>query len=471
MKIADLSYRYKTPLSISVVILVTALIVSAILVWGAWRDAQRELTQNAVHLGRLLSHTLRDPLLRDQVWSSYELLRAALGDGDEQRLGVVVDRHGLVYVSNDPQNVHIYTPAEHLPRLPWRSLADPPAGGRIAEDGQAIFVAFPIVAEDGTHLGTLILAHAKALVAPRFYTLSRQVLLAIAAALALILPLGWYWGRRMAEPLAHLADCMAEVGKRPWHEFHCALGEGSDEIGLLSTRFRQMLRELEEKAALEKEMLATQRLAAIGRLTAGIAHEINNPLGGMLNAVSTWRKHGTPDEVGLRTLSLLERGLTQIRETVAALLVEAKVESHALSPADLEDVRTLAQAEAGRRHARLDWHSTIDRPLPLPSTPVRQILLNLLLNAARAAGRGGRVEARIGVEDGLLRLRVSNDGAHIPEDKLEHLFEPFANASSDGHGLGLWITYQLVSQLEGSIRVQSRPGETRFEIDLPLERS
>ena len=246
---------------------------------------------------------------------------------------------------------------------------------------------------------------------------------------------------------------------------------GRDEIGRLGLEFQRMLAGLREKEALERQMIASDRLAAIGRLTAGIAHEINNPLGGMLNAISTFKRHGSADPLTARTLSMIERGLTQIKETVAALLVEARVESHALTHQDIEDTHTLVLADAQAQSVGLEWHNEIEAPLPLPSTPARQILINLLLNAVKAAGRDGQVQCRTALDDGALRIEVANDGRHIPSEKLPYLFEPFSLLSSEGHGLGLWVSYQIVQQLGGKISASSEPGRTLFTVTLPLQAS
>jgi signal transduction histidine kinase len=289
--------------------------------------------------------------------------------------------------------------------------------------------------------------------------------------LALLLPAGWYFGRRIAQPLVQLAGAMGKVGAHlPEDLGFVPSHRGGDEIGRLGLEFQRMLAELRDKAALEKQMIASDRLAAIGRLTAGIAHEINNPLGGMLNAISTFKRHGTADAMTARTLSLIERGLLQIKETVAALLVEAKVESHPLTRQDIEDTRTLVLADAQAKDAAFIWDNQIEGTLSLPSTLSRQILINLLLNAVQAIARGGSVQCSVRLADNALHIEVSNDGDHIPSEKLHYLFEPFSLLSRDGHGLGLWVTYQIVQQLAGDIRVSSQPDKTSFHVVLPLKK-
>jgi signal transduction histidine kinase len=188
----------------------------------------------------------------------------------------------------------------------------------------------------------------------------------------------------------------------------------------------------------------------------------------MLTAIDTTRKHGDPDPIAAKTLSLVERGLQQIRHTVSALLVEARIEARALTPQDVDDVRTLLEPEAEAREQRLQWHCELDRSLPLPSTSIRQIMINLLLNAIQAAGHGGNVSCRIADDGHQMSLEIRNDGRAISTEQLDHLFEPFVAGEGGGSGLGLWVTYQIVEQLRGTIRVKSGPPETEFAVALPL---
>jgi len=107
--------------------------------------------------------------------------------------------------------------------------------------------------------------------------------------------------------------------------------------------------------------------------------------------------------------------------------------------------------------------------LPISSTLVRQVIISLLLNAFHATRLHGRVHLHIYRDSAHLYIDVTNDGSHIPQEKVSYLFEPFTTLSEGGSGLGLWVIYQIVQQLGGLITVQSEPDHTQFTIQLPLE--
>jgi signal transduction histidine kinase len=108
------------------------------------------------------------------------------------------------------------------------------------------------------------------------------------------------------------------------------------------------------------------------------------------------------------------------------------VENHPLSRRDIEDTRTLVAAEAAEKGLELTWENDITEDLPLPSTLVRQILLNLLLNAIRAANT--RVVCQVYRDSRSFTLVVKNDGTHIEDEDMAYLFEPFSRLSRNGHG-------------------------------------
>lgn len=476
--IENISYRYKVPMNITLVVVLTAAVISLTVLGQAWRDLERDLYQNGQGLARVLAHGVAPALLQEDVWGAYETIRTPMAVDMEPHLRpesiMVLDEHDRIYVSTDPDRLPILArPGEADPDLVplGQLLAGEGISGpeRLQLAGNEFLVLLP-VEMDGSVLGTVVLGYSRAGFLPRFLGAMQQVLVTTFLILLVLLPAGWWLGRRVAEPLLALSACMDKLGSGSVEQVGCQLRRsGDDEIGRLNRQFHALIEELQEKEALEREMVRADRLAAIGRLTSGIAHEINNPLGGMLNALNTYKHHGAPDPFTLKTLSLVERGLLQIRDIVGALLVETRVKGEDLWGDDLEDVRTLVAPDIRRKQVTLEWDNRLQGPAPLPATPVRQVLINLLLNAVRAARQQGRVCCRLERTDGWLRITVWNDGDHIPAERMDHLFEPFSGASAVGNGLGLWVTYQIIEQLSGRIEVESRPDDTRFIIQLPLE--
>jgi signal transduction histidine kinase len=478
MKFADLSLRWKVPLRVMGAVFGTTFVFTVALVAREYDDTQRALEGYTQSLARVLADTLVTPVLHDDIWRAYEILRSVrepdmLGPDRQAELFIVSDADARVFVANRPEDFPVGSD------LAASKIANPELNDvlrgesldqRVVTSGDQPYriVTAPLVS-DGVILGHVLLGYSKRFYLPRLVDLIRRALLVTVLVLALVLPVSWIWAQRTARPLLDLAHAMSHVPHALRTALAAPLPATGDEVGQLGTSFKRMIEELLNKQALEQQMVASERLAAVGRLSAGIAHEINNPLGGMLTAIRTHRRHEGDRPLNEQTLSLLERGLSQIRNTVAALLVETKTEDRLLEPSDIDDLIILADAEAHARSVRLLREGGIDGPLPLPASLVRQIVLNLLLNAIQAAGTGGTAVLSIGAEAGKLLLEVRNDGTHIPEEQLGYLFEPFVSGRTHGYGLGLWVVYQIVQQLGGGLSVASEPGRTVFTIEIPYE--
>jgi len=474
--LSDLSYRYKVPLMVSITILITTIVISLVLGWRAYDDLKKDLFQNAMEVGGVLSNSLPEAIKHDDLWLAYRILNAARvnGEGVDERLLIVLDDDLRIYVSSEPRRFPVLSrlggQGEELARLA-EEIQDHTLLTAFEYDSdrnERIYAVIPMI-DDGVALGSLIIGYPRSLLTPRYYAMLYRAGYSALLVLAILLPLGWFLGNRSVTPLIHLAECLGKVGRQPVEKVECSLPEGRDEIGRLGASFREMVHELREKQRLENEVMNSEKLAAVGRLAAGVAHEINNPLGGMLNAINTCRKHGQADEVTNRTLSLLERGLNQIGDTVSALLVETRKESCELSPQDVDDIYTLVQPDAEKRAIDLEWDNQLQSKLPLPSTQVRQLLINLSLNALQATRGGGHIACQVKETLQALEIIVVNEGKEIPEEILEHLFEPFVGETGSGSGLGLWVSYQIVKQLEGRIDVSSGRGKTAFHVRLPFD--
>lgn len=478
MRLFDLSLRHKIPLWGSALIVTSAIAVSGALMYRTYDDLKHDLIISSESLGVTLAKTLFPVLLHDDAWRAYELIRAPLHEGRskqpmEPSVIFVVDRDLRVLVSSMPMAMPLLARLDSLgedyPQLATSLQHASPEDTGTFEFAQSdrLYITIPVT-EDGAMLGTLVITHSKDVFLPRFYGIALGGAAMGALMLAILLPLNWYWGRRMAEPLVQLARGMSEIVHGAPAELRQDLYAFHDELGQLFEAYRQAAAEIRAKAELEQEVMRSERLAAVGRLAAGIAHEVNNPLGGMLMALDTLKQRGKLEPATARTVALLERGLKQITETVGALLVQARVQARDLNRQDFADIRTLVEPQAAKKYLQLEFNLKIDDSLPLPASLVRQVLINLLLNAIQATPENGHLRLVAEQHPGEIDLQVINQGNPPPPEILAHLFEPFVTGRSGGHGLGLWVTYQTIHQLNGHISVECPEGEVCFFITLPL---
>lgn len=477
----NLSLRFKIPLRVAVLILLVGAVVGLSLLVRASELLREDLQLSSESMGRILARTLTPALLHDDVWKAYEIINTPFSVGANK--GSLQPQN--VFVLDPQRRVYISSQPEKTPMLSEFGQNDTELmivrryiGNELNQQQQFIdrddlgniYVVTPIES-DNVLLGTLVMGYSNKLFSSRFLTYLKRGAFTTLIIIAALLPVGAYWGRQLAIPLVALAKCMSKLNSAEQDKLDCSeeLPKTGDELGLLNRQFQEMVDQLREKAILEKQIVTAERLAAIGRFTAGIAHEINNPLGGMLNATNTLRRHGNPDPLTEKTLDLIERGLLQIKETVGALLVEASIESHPLTNHDVEDTRTLVSLEASRKAAKIRWTNEISGEINLPSTLMRQVLINLLLNAIQAIPVGGVVDCHVYLADGMLNIRVRNAGSRMADEVVAHLFEPFITGNDSGRGLGLWVTYQIVTQLNGSIKANSTDSGTEFIVKVPIQ--
>lgn len=482
MRIFDLSLRHKIPLWGSALILVAALTIAVAFMFRAYDDLKHDLFTTSASLGQTLAHTLFSPLLHDDLWRAFEIVKAPFS-GDraanplQPELIFVVDHDLRVLVASDPERLPtlatLNNAGDDYSLLAGALSNTPPSQTRDydLEGMRHYFVALPIATAE-RKLGTLVIEHDRAVFWTRFLDLALRGALLGTFAVAAILPINWLWGRRTAEPLVELSKGMnALVHGHPMPLPAADRYPYGDELGQLYAAYREAAAALNQKSLLEQEMMHAERLAAVGRLAAGIAHEVNNPLGGMLMALDNLKQRGPLDPATAKTVALLERGLEQVTETIGALLVESRVSSRPLNRHDFEDIRILIEPQAVKKQISIDWLVNLPESLDLPASVVRQILINLLLNAAQATPPDGAIRLRAEADENVLQLEVSNSGGPLPAEIRAHLFEPFVSGREGGHGLGLWVTYQTVVQLNGRIDVDDADGDVRFAVVLPLEKN
>ncbi len=240
------------------------------------------------------------------------------------------------------------------------------------------------------------------------------------------------------------------------------------------------LRDISGRKKMEEYMLQSEKMFALGQLSAGIAHEIRNPLFAIRNDLDYLRRQ-TPEESQYQEVyAEMEDGLARVEKIVQSILDYAK--PHPLS-FDVYDVREvidkslmLIRKQLQKNRIRIEVEVAPDLgPVEMDAHQIEQVLVNLLTNAMRAVAQTGR-EGQIAisaVQKGQYAvIHVSDNGIGISKESLAHIFDPFYSLSSDGTGLGLTIARKIIEQHQGYIRVQSKPNKgTRFSIHLPLRQN
>ncbi len=240
-----------------------------------------------------------------------------------------------------------------------------------------------------------------------------------------------------------------------------------------------VLRDLREIKRLEEEVRHSEKLAAIGKLAAGVAHEIRNPLSS-IRGFARFLAHSLADQSQEQEYAeVMVKEVDRINSVVNDLLTFARPLEPDLKPTDVAALmeHTLRLVEGDARSRNVDIRSTISPNLGrlhLDANQITQALLNLILNALQEVERGGKIEVFAGLEHSGDRLRiwVEDDGPGVSPDKKEKIFEPFFTTGEKGTGLGLAIVQKIVENHRGEIQVDSPfPGKKRgcrFTVIIPI---
>ena len=357
----------------------------------------------------------------------------------------------------------------HDQPLPARTAVT--ARSIIERRGGAMTFIDPIRSDDGQVLGFVYVEVDAPVFDPDWAALSKPALIGAGLAVIVLVPVGWWFGNRMTRPVARVAQVIERIGRVDPARLRAEVPRTEDpELGRISDAVSRLIAEMQVRQKAERRALSAERMAAVGRMTAAVAHEISNPLGGLLTATQTLSVHGASDETRLRTLDLLQRGLNQIRTTVAALLPQARIEDRPLQLSDLDDVLTLALPAAVRHSVRLSGSVEAESALRVPSAVMRQVMLNLVLNAVKAAEEHGGVQAMLTVDATTVHFSVSNSGKRLTAEALERSIT--AESGDDPRGFGLWVCREIATQYAGGFDVdESFEQGTRLMFWIPnLER-
>jgi two-component system NtrC family sensor kinase len=274
-----------------------------------------------------------------------------------------------------------------------------------------------------------------------------------------------------------------------------------DEIGQLAESFNHMLvrlkqarqeledygRVLEEKVeersqqlqTIQAKLMQSEKLASLGRLASGVAHEINGPLNGILTFSHLLMRRLKDNPELQKELELITREATRVSSIVRGLLDFARESKPQKRPCSINELilHTLSLVERQAVFQNIRIIRNLGSQLPillLDANQVQQVFMNILLNAADAMPQGGTltITSNHVPGDSFLQIKFTDTGCGIPEENLTQIFDPFFTTKADkkGTGLGLAVSYGIVDRHRGRIEVQSEVGRgATFTIHLPLE--
>jgi len=261
---------------------------------------------------------------------------------------------------------------------------------------------------------------------------------------------------RMTESLALANENLAQWGR------------------MLERRVEERTRELREA---QDALVQSQKLASLGKMAAGVAHEINNPLTSItINAHLLLEDRG-PDDPDRDALTLIAEETDRCAKIVKGLLEFSRQTPSEATDADLNDIveRALALLEKQAAVRNIKVVKDLDKALPfivVDKNKMQQVVSNLVINACEAMPDGGTltIATRPGDDGRRIELRVSDTGVGIPKSNMGQLFDPFFTTKSHGTGLGLAVSYGIVQQRGGTIEVESEVGKgSAFTVKLPLK--
>lgn len=277
----------------------------------------------------------------------------------------------------------------------------------------------------------------------------------------------------ITRPITHMIEVIRLV-KRGNFEEKMAV-EGQDELAEMAGAFNRMTDMISHNKEMEASLAQQGKMASLGVLSSGVAHEINNPLGVILGYAGYIEGKMAEDDPNYRYIHEIKRESKRCKKIVQDLLSYARTPRPSLEPVDLNRLLTqIVDFAANHTDMRgvtitTEFSPTLPQVM-LDGDQMRQVAINLILNAGGAMPEGGRLTVKTEQPDAEhVRIDFTDSGCGIPQESIEKIFEPFYTTKERGTGLGLAITRQIIEHHHGEISIESTPGTgTTVRVTLPI---
>jgi two-component system NtrC family sensor kinase len=481
---SGLSLRYKFILLTTLAIVVFMSIIGYLAVAREKSILYGEVEKE----GRLLGETLAIPIINDLIYERLGLVEeGGLLDNyiletfnrkDVDLLYIaILDEEGKVISHN---NIAEYGKVYADPLTTNTLKADRTTIQRIPTDGhQALDFGVPL-SIGKKRWGSLKFAISLEKVEREILATVKKIIFLTMALLVMGFAIILLLTRRFIGPITQLANTM-EKARGDYLDIRVDV-KGHDELAVLGERFNSMIERIrranEELKKTHEKLVQSEKLASIGILAAGVAHQINNPLGGIFNCLQMLKQHGGNPPLREKYLELVTEGFDRIETTVSKLLWMSRKSDRV--PVDM-DIKSAVEhvysfLEYKIKKGKISFKNEVAPELRVTFDvhDFQQLLLNLFINAIHAMSDGGTLEVKGYRKDSVVSIEVSDNGCGIDQENIGKIFDPFftTKPTGEGTGLGLWLTYEIIRNYRGEISVESEVGKgSRFIIQLPVEGS
>ncbi|MCX7918950.1 MAG: ATP-binding protein [bacterium] len=289
--------------------------------------------------------------------------------------------------------------------------------------------------------------------------------------------IAWFMARGFSKPIRELAGGAEQIAAGNFEQRIPI--RSRDELGELASTFNHMAQKLYEHRLIEEQLRLKDKLAALGQLSAGLAHEIRNPLTIIKNAAELIQRKFDPQTSEYKQIQyyILDEA-NRVNLLITDFLTFAKPRPPNMVQCNVETIidrtLTLARSQLVKQAYQIEWHNqtSAEDYLSVDLQQIQQVFLNLILNACQAMPSGGKLTItafRANVTE--VGVSFSDQGVGIPHANQSKIFDPFFTTKEEGTGLGLAIAHQIIETHGGRIEVSSEPNRgTTFTVYLPLVR-
>ncbi|MDP3297609.1 MAG: ATP-binding protein [Thermodesulfovibrionia bacterium] len=480
IKIFD-SIAFRISFSIAVIVASTAVAVGWIIMREERKMLELELRSKGKYLTEIMSRRLVEPILYEERYEIFSLLQASM-KGKESLVvyGEVYDKNGEVVVTAyKDEKLHKIIP-----------LFENSIGSvDVREDNLLYHITLPINVEALGTIGFLRLGITKEPLYTTLKTVKQKFYLLSGGIIFIGIMIGLWMARKILRPILILNKGVRMVGEGELGIEVPVVGEGEiKELALSFNRMSKKLKELiNETRAAQENLVRTEKLYAVGEFSAGVAHEIKNPLTSIKMLIQTVKQK--KQALSSKDIEILEEEINRIDRIVKDFLAFARHEKTEKADVNINNLleEVIAITRPKMEQSAISIKQKFSQPLPIikgSHDALKQAFLNIVLNAIQAMDSGGgTLEIVTSYESGVMSQGLGNmphntpkvsviikdTGIGIPEKNLKKIFDPFFTTKEDGTGMGLALTYNIINDHSGRIDIDSTPFMgTTVRVELPL---